>query len=230
MRKAPVSQCRPVAPKTTARSVAATAAPISTSAWLTRMECRLANPESVRARGRQVYPPVPSAVVAREARPHRAQPVYFVGMQRCSTAAKSPAQASARNSPRCVPRSGRPSVAVTGATTATTAWRTRMVSRFGTAACARTLRRRRRGQPVPAAGSQAVRAAPRASFASSPRPHNVARRTSPGSASLARRRARLTTTPSAAATAIRTRTPARRRQPVYLSRARAPARLPDRAS
>ena len=194
------------------------------------MEFRRANPESVLARRRPVFPPGRSAAVDPEARLHPARRECFVNTLRCSTAAKSPAQASARNNPRCAPRSGRRSAAVMGATTATTAWRTPMASQFGTAACARTRRRRPQGRLVPAAESQAPASAPLASSANSPRPHNVARRTSQGSANRAPRPAQLTTTLSAAATGTRTQTHAPLKPPAYRSRVRAAVRPHDRAA
>ena len=227
-RRAPASQCRRPAPKTTVRSAAATAAPISTSAWPTHMGCRLANRASVRAWGRPGFRPVRSAAVAPAARRSPVGQVCSVDTPKCSTAAKSPVPASVRNSPPCAPRNGRRSAAVTGATTATTAWRTRTAFPFGIAAYVKTRHRQPRGRLVPAAGSQALPNAARASFANSRQPRNVARRTVRGSANPARRPARLTTTLSAAATARPTQTHVPLMRLAYRSRERAAVRRPDR--
>jgi len=194
------------------------------------MGCRLANRASVRARGRPVFRPVLSAAVAPEERSSPARRVCSVDTPKCSTAAKSPAPASARNSPPCAPRNGRRSAAVTGATTATTAWRTRTAFRFGIAACVRTRDRQPPGRLVRAAGPQALPNAQPASFANSRRLQNVARRARPGSANPAHRPARPTTTLSAAATATHTQTHAPRKRLAYRSKERAAVRHPDEAT
>ncbi len=142
---------------------------------------------------------------------------------------KSRAPGSARSSRRSAPRSGRQSAAAMHATTATTAWRTRMASRFGTEACVRTQHSQPRGRSARAAALRALPNAPPGSSANFPPPRNAVPPTSRGSANLARRPARLTTTPSAAATTRPMRTHAQLRQPAYRSRARAPARLHDLA-
>jgi hypothetical protein len=136
-RKAPASQCRRLAPKTTARSVAATGALMSTSASPIPTAYRRGMRGSAQGLRRRMRRLAHRVAAVREAR-LRARPASSVDTPKHSTAVKLPARASAPRRPPCAPRSGRRCAAVTGATTATTAWRTPTAPRSGTAAFVRT--------------------------------------------------------------------------------------------
>ncbi len=209
-RRAPAFRCLRRVRKTTAQSVAATGAPISTFAWPTRTAYHREPRARVQTRA---SPLVRGGAAVPAARPLRARRGFSVNTPKCSIAVRSQALASAPNSPRSARRSGRQCAAATRATTATTVSRIPMACRFGTAAYVRTPHRLPPERPARSAESKARPTAPPVSSVSSLQPPNAERRTSPGNVSPVPRRARPTTIRSVVATQRHTPTHARRRQP-----------------
>jgi len=164
-----------------------------------------------------------SAAVAPVVLPRHALKGSFASTAKRNTAARSPAPANVRASPRSARKSGPRSVAATAATTATIVWRTRTAHRSAIAAFAKRAHKPRLERPAPSAAHRVTAHARWVYFASTRLRRNAAPPISPGLARPGRKRARQTTIPSVAAMTRLIPTPARRTRQEYRSSRAAPA-------
>ena len=214
-------RCLRPARKTTARSVDATGAPISTSASPIRTGCRHGTQANARTQAR---PPGRRGAAALMVRPHRVRRGSSADTAKRSIAERSQAPESAPRSPPSARRSGRRSAAATRATLATTAWHIRMGCRSVIAGSAKTLHKQPPEPPARSVASKAPHAAQPACSVISPQPPNAVRPTSRARVNPVPKRAQPNTSRSAAAMARRTPTRGQRRQLVCPSSTAEPVR------